>query len=372
MDVFGVCLGGAALVGCVARWSRRFGRRRIAFEIVALGVGLTTIVWGSAWWSVVFVFGLGWRSERRRGARSAPLALAKVAILVLTAICIIFVDFPAFPREHGKVSHYIWYDGRRIVKCGFEEPWSSRRTAVSLMDTGAAFFLVLNGFAKMDVKRCAEKGVVNVGLWLVRIVATKSTSYFTPEGEYARGCNFFGYLGVVEIAAALVSICGARSGYVAVALSVLHEVTNHAIPLVGYLVLFFMANEVGFEVDRVNWLVCVLPVVLAEIGILRPLREKANTAFAVFCFSIFYSTLAMFSQCSIDYDELSVFYQALNTHPLVFFGVANVVTGVINLLVNCNSCGHVAAILSVLLVVISSSMFTILWHIKCRQRTTLI
>lgn len=361
-DVVGMCVGGAALIGLVARISSRFGKWRILFELCALTIGLTIIVWKSVWWSIIFVFGLFFKTKGApTTGKSGPLAAAKVSILLLTAICIIFVDFPAFPMRHGKVAHYIWYDGERIVKCGLEDPWVSKTTTVSLMDTGAAFFLILNGFARLNPSKCVVKGLVNIGLWLVRIIATKSTSYFTPEGEYARGCNFFGYLGAVELIAAFVSRFHLKPAYVSILFAILNEFVH--IPFLGYLVLFFLANDVGFDVGKrdtiSHFFVGFLPLCLSEVGFLNPLREEVNTSFVMFCFSIFYITLLMFDTCELSYGELSTLYKALNEYPLVFFGIANIATGVINLLLNCNESGEIAAFSAIAFVLASSSAITL-------------
>jgi hypothetical protein len=329
---------------------------RIAFEIIALPVVLFWFVYRPSLWElVVFAPLAAFRfDDRIPEERNLPLAFTRFTVLFLTAVCIIFVDFPAFPVRFGKVSRSFAVFQKTIVQGDLSGMDGNTAMHLSLMDSGASYFVIINGWGTLSFRKCLKNSVVNFALWGIRLALTESTHYFTPEGEYANNCNFFGYLGGVYFVSAILCLTGIRSEFLCAFWGMIHEFTGNKIPFLGYVALFYFANSVGFKVENFHplyeWSLWLLPIVFSDFEVLNPLREKANMAFNLFCFASLYLVLVIARMFPMNYSDMSPLYRAIDRHPLVFFVLANLVTGGINMTIDANHSGVVVAFSAVVVV----------------------
>jgi hypothetical protein len=343
--------------------------KRITFELIVLPVFLYILIWKPSIWFYLLAVPLLFEHSDRMSdeGRDEPLAMSRLTTLLLTTISIIFVDFPEFPQGHAKVSHHLLLFRNSIEKgdlTSFDDPWNKGKVHLSLMDCGASYFLILNGFSTLAVSKCLISGSINIALWGTRIFLTQSANYFTPEGEYSTNCNFFGYVGAVQIIAAVAVIVRFPSRMLGFIVIVIHELTGNSIPFLGYLGLFFLANAIGYRIPlEPNYFVqlafWLLPTLLAELEIIHPLRETANAAFSLFCFSNFYFTLVLARRYKLKYSDMSTLYKAIDGYPLIFFLGANVATGVINLAIDANHSSLCASFISSVIVFYAASAITL-------------
>ena len=312
--------------------------------------------------------------------RSGSLAITKLDVLFLTAVCIIFVDFQYFPSRFFKVSHgYGFINGpnntllfvksentKKFGKCE-----SNENVFLSLMDTGAAYFVILNGFSSLKPKNSIIDCVVNFLLWLVRRITTEATNYYTPEGEYSPGCNFSGYISIVQFFAFLSSSFKIPSFLMLLVTMLIHEFTQCKFPILGYISLFYMANVVKYYPVKHFWFhyfLCIFIILLSSFGVFEPLRETANTPFSLIVLAILCCTLDINDHFHIEYESLSSFMRSIDRHSLIYFLICNIFTGIINLLTDTNNTSKIVCFLSVNLTFIFASILTIFYDLlksKC-------
>jgi hypothetical protein len=303
------------------------------------------------------------RPVERDENRDLPLSIVKLSIVFLTTMCIIYVDFPSFPVRHAKVSRSLSSSSFPIHNlCSLD---TSSKVHISLMDSGCAFFIILNGLSRITFVSHAKKGILNIALWAARFALTKSTNYYVPDEEYGKYCNFFGYIGFVQIIAGCLSMFD--SGVLAIAFMCLHELIFPEIAFFGYLALFYTSNAVGYQVIRQKSTLlfgafCLIPLLLSELEIIFPLRGTANCAFCIFFCGIFYFVLVIGTRFPMNYCELSLFYKTVDSHIFVFFCLGNVMTGFINLIIDANHSSFIFASFAVVIVFVFASISTMLWH----------
>jgi hypothetical protein len=344
---------------------------RIAFELIAIpSVLFWFVFWPSLWHLSVFLPLVRFPEFERGSGRDVPLAFARFTVLFLTTVCIIAVDFPSFPARHAKTSRDFFVFGRSLILSG---GFRFENVSLSLMDTGASYFVIINGWGRVSFRRCLWKAMINFVLWGARLVLTESTNYFTPEGEYSANCNFFGYIGGVHLVAALLSLTGVRAELLCVFWSGVHELTGNRVPFLGYVALFYLAHVMGFRLSNSSrlwqWCAYLMPIVLCELGILHPVREDHNIAFCLFCFSSLYLVVVIAKSFPIRYSEMTSLYRAIDQHALVFFGLSNLATGAVNLSIDTNHSSLLAAFLAVAVVFASSWLGTlVIALIRTRSR----
>lgn len=136
------------------------------------------------------------------GASRPYLTAYRATMTLTTAVAILAVDFPAFPRRLGKTEMF----------------------GVGLMDVGSGSFILANALVS---RRARTAGVVHggggthggthgtrgrllktvkgtaplVALAAIRGVTARAADYQVPVGEYGRHWNFFATLAVVSFLA---------------------------------------------------------------------------------------------------------------------------------------------------------------------------
>lgn len=144
----------------------------------------------------------------------------RAMLFLTTAICILAVDFPIFPRRFAKAETY-----------GF-----------GLMDIGVGFFIFVNAgvspeamFGFQPGRRLAQfkKGIVScfplIVLGILRLISTSAANYHTHVSEYGIHWNFFFTLAATKTLSStvFVFISPAVSGFLAVFLGIAYQVALH-------------------------------------------------------------------------------------------------------------------------------------------------
>ena len=377
IEIWYLCVFGDIIIASAHKIFKCFSKMKFLqsfCEIGFISFALYFLIFTQSPFFILLLLFLPHERENENEKRSGSFSITKLDVLFMTGICIIFVDFPAFPKRFAKVSHDFGFVDATFIKSentkDFSESRSSRNVFVSLMDTGAAFFVILNGFTSMKTKNLLFDSLLNGALWGARRITTEATNYFTPEGEYSPGCNFFGYISIVQFVALIAHLLRVPSIVMFVAFTLIHECTNCAYPILGYVSLFFAANVIGYKKRRhfvLQMFNCFVIVMMCSLGIASPLREDANTSFSFFVISILCCTLDINYLNGISYDSLSPFMKAVDNHSLFFFLIANIITGTINLLFDTNNGSNFACFFCVNLTFIVSSVATMAFYSATRK-----
>ena len=379
--IFIICHSAHIIISSIGILSKNIKNAylRSLFEIFILGILIFLVVSNDFTLVLMLAFPLFKKRERKKemqNKRNYYLSLTKLSLLFLTTVCIIFVDFPSFPVSHGKVSKHLFFWNDKIIPndlMRFDDTSSQNHVAISLMDCGAAIFVIMNGYSSLSFLKCLKNGIINTSLWFVRKLLTKSVNYYVPEGEYGKHCNFFGYIGFVQIIAAFVSLLRIPSSYFGLFILVIHEFTSHHYPILGYLSLYFISNYMGFKCDSessiikhiLQFIIYFLPTIFSSFEILFPSREEVNASFILFIFSIIYTSFITGYYYPLDYDKFSLFYKAVDQNPLVFFGFSNILTGIINIIIDTNKSNCLNTFICTYITFVISSLLTIIFsHFK--------
>lgn len=373
-DVHYICMMATVIIHSISLISQHIDNilLRNTFEILILSISLFFLVYSASLAFISFALPLLLckpNNHISNSKRSSSLLGTKLTTLFLTTICIIFVDFPSFPPGHAKTSQHLFFHSNMVYKIGYstlDSPTEDKNGMISLMDTGAAFFVLLNGYSHLSFNHCMKNAVINLILWGTRFLATKSTNYFVPEGEYAPNCNFFGYIGSVQLIAAFFSLLNMNSAYIAIFLTIIHELTSNNYPFIGYATLFFVGNSIGFK-HRIHDLfeLCLhllfsfLPFIFTSMNLIHPLREKINASFSLLIISLINYSLQIGNNLNINYNNFSVFYRAIDQNSMIYFLSANVLTGIVNLTFDTNHSSFITCFLTTNLIFIISGMLTI-------------
>lgn len=170
-----------------------------------------------------------------------------------TAICILAVDFPIFPRRFAKTETY----------------------GYSLMDVGVGSFVIAHGLigsGQIHTARTLSRTLPIAILGFVRLIAVKMTNYHEHVTEYGVHWNFFFTLAFVKIVSSLI-VTNTRPiimslGYLSVYQIglklgleswILSEYPRHDLisanregifSLFGYMALFYAACELGDYINK--------------------------------------------------------------------------------------------------------------------------
>lgn len=142
------------------------------------------------------------------------ITLARGVINLITAVCILAVDFKCFPRKLAKTENF----------------------GYGLMDTGVGLYVFGNGLVakpclneKLSLKRFQKLMLSCTPLFvlgMVRFIVTTEIDYQVHESEYGVHWNFFITLGLVKIIGTLIESCLKNINQIklaAVVLMVMHE-----------------------------------------------------------------------------------------------------------------------------------------------------
>ncbi|GKU95766.1 hypothetical protein SLEP1_g9087 [Rubroshorea leprosula] len=286
----------------------------------------------------------------------------RVAMMLVTCLCILAVDFRIFPRKYAKTETY----------------------GTSLMDLGVGSFVLANAIVsrqarnvssmnwKMAIKSTSPLLVLGFG----RLVSTASVDYQVHVGEYGVHWNFFFTLAGVSILSSIINVSPKYSGLLG------------SVILLGYqswlmngLNVYLLSNERGMDVISRNkegvfsifgyWGMYLLGVQVGYslfFGNRSAIkRSKKGITTSVWLLSIFFWSLTLFLErhfervsrrmCNLAYvtwvlaqnlqllailllsdyvpgSKMLILEKAFDQNLLVSFLLANVLTGLVNLSVD--------------------------------------
>nr|CAI5839130.1 unnamed protein product [Callosobruchus analis] len=295
-------------------------------------------------------------------------------IFIMTMVSILAVDFKIFPRRYAKTGCF----------------------GYSLMDSGVGLFIFSNGIVSPEakgkreaIKKSVTNSIILIFLGIARLISTIYTSYKVPESEYGIHWNFFITLAMLKIFSSFIlTIFSIEYIHINATMLILaHEVllenglamfvfenterTNlikankeGLVSIVGYLSLYLYSVYFGYIINRqekasVKVLRCLKHAIISLIlhvvfthyfGISRRLANAGYCYWVLFLG--IYSLVSHFivQEYLSDRSFLSSYlFCAINYNGLVFFLLANVLTGLVNLTIDTNSVGPVTtlAILSI-------------------------
>lgn len=360
------------------------------------------------------------------GFRQVPfVTLSRVFVNVITAISILAVDFPVFPRRYAKTETY----------------------GTGVMDFGVGAYVFVNALVCPEARRRSNSGsnrnnltkqLVSVwplvALGILRLASIKMTGYPEHVTEYGLHWNFFFTLATVRAAASLVfavfpagwswTFAVLISGSYQLALeypglkdflfhstdrqsSFIHANREGLFSVLGYVAIYMAGVQVGLFLmqprSRVGqWLLVIVTLLLGSLvlyvalclcqALLEPVsRRLANLPFCIWAVAqslLFISWLAvadavlLFSTWTSGCGPLPSSWslrasgktcheaehclvQAVNRNQLLFFLVANVLTGLTNSMVDTLSCSGVCSLCVLLIYMFSTCAVIHILHL-CR------
>ncbi|KAL1124388.1 hypothetical protein AAG570_001017 [Ranatra chinensis] len=288
---------------------------------------------------------------------------------ILTAICILAVDFRVFPRRFAKTESF-----------GF-----------SLMDTGVGFFIVSNAVVVKPIEIGLEgktflktllHNIPLIMLGIVRFLTTESLDYQKHVTEYGLHWNFFFTLAFVRIISSVITglaptkllkwaVCIMLSYEIILYLGakqwILSDLNRNTflnanregiMSIPGYISLYLLGVHLGNQFKKPNSTVksdirhvfimfrtflFLLPLTLISHSFFNISRRLVNityilwiitlcTLFIAMLFSVELTLLVIFSLTGVNREFLTPnILKAVNCNGLIFFLLANLLTGTINL-----------------------------------------
>ena len=280
---------------------------------------------------------------RAAGDPAADVRLFRCGQALATSVCILAVDFPAFPRRFCKTETF----------------------GVSLMDAGAGSFAFGNGLASRAARGrppSLRRAAPLAALALLRAGAVWACGYPEHVTEYGAHWNFFATAAAVDVAgavsgrappAAAAAVCAAAAAAVAAHAGpwVLSDAPRDSLvaanreglaSLPGYACRHFSAVARNPTVDaflrRRDWpgLAALSGACFAAAAALGPpSRRLANPAYCAVTVGLNVALLAAFARCNRGVaDGRSPLLAAVDGDLLAWFLVANATCGLLNLAVD--------------------------------------
>lgn len=289
---------------------------------------------------------------------------------IITAICILAVDFNIFPRKLAKTENF----------------------GYGLMDTGVGFYVVTNGIVTRYKRISTEKWTflcktcLNVLPLLIlgaaRFFSLTAVDYQTHHSEYGVHCNFFITLAAVKLLSSILLIFFNRHlFFITLAIALIHQLLLYTglqdwvmssvprtdfltanregvVSLPGYLALYFASlilgnalRNISSSKDRLKYIIyfsvvllCSTCLITASESVFPNSRRLANVTYIIWLLSlslyivIVASVFELFLQLFysvLKSDGFHIFtptiFEAINYNGLTFFLISNLLTGLVNL-----------------------------------------
>ncbi|PWA61808.1 transferase [Artemisia annua] len=285
----------------------------------------------------------------------------RVSMMLITCICILAVDFKIFPRRYAKTETY----------------------GTSLMDVGVGAFVFANSFVSHQARGISTMGLRSalsstsplLFLGFARLVSTTGVDYQVHVGEYGVHWNFFFTLAGVAVLTSVINISSKYCwlvgslvliGYQVCLMSGLNSYLLSAergsdiisqnkegiYSIFGYwglhLIGVWLGNNLLFGKDassRTNrwaskqvWILCIFfwcLTLILDRYVERPSRRMCNLTYITLILATNLEMLAILMLSDyIPGGKVSLLEQAINRNLLAFFIVANLFTGLVNLLMD--------------------------------------
>lgn len=288
----------------------------------------------------------------------------RATINLISVIAILAVDFRIFPVRYSK----------------------THKTGFSLMDVGVGLYVFANGIVapevrgkKDSIKSSVKGSLILLIIGILRLILTKLTHYKVSDREYGVHWNFFITLAFTKIfSSCILNVIKVK--YVllhAISITAAHEILiqlsfkkwvfegqgretfldankEGIVSTIGYVALYMYSlyfaysikiSEKSYAKTTIKfflWTFFTLTMTIVCNNTFEVSRRLANAGYIswVLFLGIFMSWLfylaengekAMFQHKLTNYVCSPYLYEAINYNGLIFFLIANVVTGLINL-----------------------------------------
>ncbi|CAL1409902.1 unnamed protein product [Linum trigynum] len=309
----------------------------------------------------------------------ANITSYRVIVMEVACLCILAVDFEIFPRRHAK----------------------SRMYGISLMDLGVGSFALTNavvskqarGISSLSLKDASGAIIPPLAVGFGRLILTKSVHYGVPAGEYGVHWNFFFTLAALAMLASFIRIptnysaisglliligyqCWLSKGSNSYLLSntrgddIISQNKEGLFSLFGFWGMYLIGIQLGNYLffgrqlpssnnESNKWIkikISCLSVIFWLITIALDKyvesisRRMCNLAYVTLILAENLQLLAilMVSDSLRESSKTSTLEEAVNRNLLATFLVANVLTGLVNMLMDTKSASPMVA-LSILL-----------------------
>ncbi|KAG7542437.1 Phosphatidylinositol anchor biosynthesis protein PIGW/GWT1 [Arabidopsis thaliana x Arabidopsis arenosa] len=291
----------------------------------------------------------------------ASVSSYRVALMLITCLCILAVDFTIFPRRYAKTETY----------------------GTSLMDLGVGSFVLANAIVSRQARDVSSgnwitglKGTAPLLLLaFIRLVTTSGVDYQVHVTEYGVHWNFFFTLAAISILTSFVNIpakyCGilgfsVLAGYQTWLISglntyllsdergtdIISKNKEGVYSILGYWGMYLLGVHLGYRlfyakhsnirsttssiarvflVSLLLWIVTILLDNYVE----RISRRTCNMPYVTWVLAQDLQALGIFMLSSyIPMNKLSSLEEAIDQNLLATFLLANLVTGMVNLTVD--------------------------------------
>ncbi|XP_050362067.1 uncharacterized protein LOC126781223 [Nymphalis io] len=279
---------------------------------------------------------------------------------LITGLCILAVDFKDFPRHLAKTENY----------------------GYSLMDTGVGLFVLISGLVHKDVNKNNYQTVLKSNtkfvlilllLGIARYFSVKQLDYQVHISEYGVHWNFFFTLAICKLFSTVLLIITSHVLVLCIIVIIAHELLLYygvqdwvfsdikrigfidanregISSSLGYVALYLFAAYLKKELIKTS---CnrycilrnllsssfVLLIITTAVNRIRPIsRTLANTAYCsyistvlTFGVLVIYFLEVIFQGNKKTSFEVPLILAAINNNGLLYFLVANLSTGLINL-----------------------------------------
>uniref|UniRef100_A0A1D1YGU1 Uncharacterized protein At4g17910 n=1 Tax=Anthurium amnicola TaxID=1678845 RepID=A0A1D1YGU1_9ARAE len=296
----------------------------------------------------------------------------RVAMMIVTCLCILAVDFKIFPRRYAKTETY----------------------GTGLMDLGVGSFVLANALVSRQA-RCSPSGKWTNALQSIspliflgfgRLIFTTSVSYQVHVGEYGVHWNFFFTLAAVSVLTSIVRVHPVYCGILGLSVLAVYQIcllyglnkyllsNERALDIIslnkegilsifgywgmhlvgvylGY-ILFFKNVATGIMTDvqkaRIKvWFLSIifwLSAIVLDNHVERVSRRMCNLAYVTLVLAQNFQVLSILLLSDlIPGQKPLVLEEAFNQNLLGAFLLANILTGMVNLYVDTLSASSVAA-----------------------------
>uniref|UniRef100_A0A1E1W172 Phosphatidylinositol-glycan biosynthesis class W protein n=1 Tax=Pectinophora gossypiella TaxID=13191 RepID=A0A1E1W172_PECGO len=280
---------------------------------------------------------------------------------LITVFAILAVDFKAFPRKMAKTERY----------------------GYSFMDTGVGLFVIISGLVHKDLKTEKLKNIIKsntkfisvlVTLGVARFWTVKALEYQEHVTEYGVHWNFFFTLAVCKLTSTIILYFTDKALLCSLVTILTHEfllynglqswVFSNAprtdlisanregiASCLGYTTLYLFAVYVKQVLDNKTTpryvvlvkfvsIITIFWVLLYILAISRPVsRVLANTSYCLYVSATILTILTLFYFFEVLFQQkdkkiyfiVPMIISAVNQNGLLYFLVANLLTGIINL-----------------------------------------
>ncbi|PRQ18801.1 hypothetical protein RchiOBHm_Chr7g0210111 [Rosa chinensis] len=308
-------------------------------------------------------FGFGSTLEEEPDSIRTSITSFRVATMMLTCICILAVDFTIFPRRYAKTETY----------------------GTGWMDLGVGSFVVANSFVSRQArnlswtkwKTAIQSTSPLIILGFVRLLSTAGLDYQHHAAEYGVHWNFFFTLAAISFLTSIINVPARYSGILGALILVGYEgwlmqglntylLSNERgsdiisqnkegfFSIFGYWSMYLIGVQVGNFLFFSNhssattrshkWtrnraamlsLLFWLVTVVIDSHVQRVSRRMCNLAYVTLVLAVNLEGMAivLFSDC-FPGSKTSVLEEAYNHNLLAIFLLANLLTGVVNFLVD--------------------------------------